>query len=82
MTHPNILKNLIKEGKLFQNTLTGAKFVVTKVEDNKVFCRVRAKLKRGHCATPVEFTLDYDLFAKYLDWTPTHEPTFVVLDKI
>ena len=81
MKHPNILKNLIKPQALFMNALTNQKFMVVKVEDGKVFCRTMSKLKRGQAKTPVEFTLDYELFGKYLEWTETKEPTFVVCTK-
>jgi len=82
MINPKILSNVIKVDKMFLNTLTGYKFRIIEINNDRVTCRTFSKLKRGHVATPVEFSLPYALFASYLEQTPSKEATFQVLDKI
>ncbi len=81
MINPNILKNLVKPYRVFVNTITGAKFMIEKIENGIITFKVSAKLKRGHSPTPVEYNLSYDTFVASLEWDGLKEPTFVVLEK-
>lgn len=80
MIHPNILKNLIKPGKVFINTLTNVKFTITKIENDLVYCKANAKLKRGAATTPIEFTLNYNLFVSYMEDHINKPATFRVIE--
>jgi len=82
MINEKILSNIIKVDKVFLNTLTGAKFRIIEVDNDRVTCLTSTKLKRGHVATPVEFSLPYKLFATYLEETEKKEATFKVIEKI
>jgi hypothetical protein len=80
MIHPNILNHIIKPEKVFLNTLTNTKFVITSIQSETIHCRAFTKLKRGAASSQVEFTLSYNLFVSYLEDSLNKPATFKVLE--
>lgn len=68
----------VKVGSLFLNTQINQNFSIVSIDEEKVICRILAKLKRGQSKKPVEFTLTKTLFKDYMSLKNKDTiPTFV-----
>jgi ERCC4-type nuclease len=74
----DFFNQFVKVGSLFLNTQINQNFSIVSIDDEKVTCRILAKLKRGQSKKPVEFTLTRTLFKDYMSLKNKDTiPTFV-----
>ena len=65
----------IKAGRMFINNLTGRRFSIVLVKEDKVICKDESPSQEKYVISP-EFTLEYDLFDSYLNPKNGKDPTF------